>query len=413
LTKWFIGDTELGTSSGLPYAEDPKQTDPYQAVFLEYDTLHLIEKDIKQFYNSKYISITNQGNVDLKAAKCLYPPAFKDIFTDKHLQTLKEPLLWIKVVFPTTLHPHFNNELHVHPNAFPVMNRKLKDWKYRLKGGSHIIPLPMEPFDQFLFMKSLSDDTREYKQVPYQKKEDEETGTFTLRKGGVSRFDERNARELIGYLLEMLRSESAAFAAYGYDFIATTLKEMNQKISLMEQKTKGHMKENEVMNYVIVKPFEGKDMMYAEYWTTLAEAANNLRAGTQLQQGKGVKLRQGSIALLTPTIGGKNRLRPDERLSALRYGIMTRNRIITKEDIRSFCFYELGDRVRKVSVERGFEISGNEKEAFKRTINVVLTPFETESLDSKEWQVLCDLLALKLQSRSGMSSDYRVTLQKQ
>jgi hypothetical protein len=75
-----------------------------------------------------------------------------------------------------------------------------------------------------------------------------------------------------------------AFAAYGYDFIASTLQEMNQKITLMEQKTKGYVNNAaEVPSYIIVKAFEGKDMLYAEYWTTLAEAANNLRAGTRLQ----------------------------------------------------------------------------------------------------------------------------------
>ncbi len=70
--------------------------------------------------------------------------------------------------------------------------------------------------------------------------EEEQTGTYTLRTGGVERFDTRNAHEMISYLLELLRSESAAFAGYGYDFIATTLREMNQKIHVMEQKMQGN-----------------------------------------------------------------------------------------------------------------------------------------------------------------------------
>jgi hypothetical protein len=46
-------------------------------------------------------------------------------------------------------------------------------------------------------------------QVPYRKTEEEKTGTYTLRYGGVERFDGRNARELISYLLELVRNESA------------------------------------------------------------------------------------------------------------------------------------------------------------------------------------------------------------
>lgn len=413
LTKWFLDDKEIQTSAGIPYVPATEEADAYQTIFLEYDTVSLMEKDVKQYYEPKFISITDRQTIAIHENKKTYPEVFKSLFAENDLQNLTEPLLWLKIVFPATLHPDFLNDLHVYPNVFPVMNRKLNELKYRLKGGSNIVPLRTGAFDQFLSAKSLTDEIHEYKPVPYRKKEEEETGTYTLRRGGVERFDERNARDLISYLLEMLRNESAAFAAYGYDFIAGSLKEMNQKISLMEQKTKGYMSGGaEVPNYIIVKPFEGQDMMYADYWTTLAEAANGMRAGTRLQQGKGVKVKQDSIILLTTTIGGKNRLRPEERLSAFRYGIMTRNRIITKEDIRNFCFYELGNRIQKVDIERGVEVMPGTRESFRRTINVVLTPYESETLASKEWQVLCEQLAAKLQTRSGMSNEYRIMLRK-
>lgn len=90
--------------------------------------------------------------------------------------------------------------------------------------------------------------------------------------------------------------------------------------------------------------------------------------------------------------------------------MMTRNRIITKEDIRNFCFYELGDQVSKVDVERGFEMSLHSKEAFSRTIDVILTPSEDETLQSKEWELLRDQLKSKLQARSGMSNNYRIMM---
>jgi hypothetical protein len=413
LVKCFLNDNETEITPGISYVEQSAEPDAYQAIFREYDTLSLLEKDIKQYYEPKFLTLRSQSTENVHDHKELYPEPFKKLFAENDLQGLKEPLLWLKILFPATLQADFLNDLYVYVNAFPVMNRQLNDLKYRLKGGSNIIPLRTGEWDQFLSVKSLTDEVREYRQVPYRKTEEEQAGTYSLRRGGVERFDDRNARELIGYLLEMLRSESAAFAAYGYDFIAGTLKEMNQKISLMEQKTKGYMNDgSEVPNYIIVKPFEGQDMMYAAYWTTLGETANGLRSGTRLQQGKGLRVKQDPIVLLTATTGGKPRLRPEERLNAFRYGIMTRNRIITKEDIRAFCYHELGNRLQKVSIEKGFEISGNAKQAFKRIINVVLTPHEADALKGKEWQVLCEQLQLKLQSRSGMSNDYRVVLNK-
>ncbi len=412
LTKWFLDDKEIEIQPGLQYSVQNNSDDIYENIFLEYDLLSLMEKDIKYYYDQKFISISDNRLNTIKEFKTTYPSSFKNVFTENDLQKLNEKLLWLKIVFPATMQQEFLDEIHIYTNAFPVMNRQINDLKYRLKGGSNIIPLKTGTLEQFLSVRSLSDDTHEYKSVPYRKMEAEESGTYTLRNGGVERFDTRNARELISYLLELLRSESAAFSSYGYDFIATTLKEMNQKISLMEQKTKGYINNAaEVPNYIIVKPYEGNDIMYAEYWTTLAEVANNLRAGTKLQLLKGVKVKPDTLSLITTTAGGKNRLHPEERLHAFRYGIMTRNRIITKEDIRNFCFHELGDKINRVEVERGFEISVRSKESFKRTIDVILTPSNGEILESASWEILCEQVRIKLQARSGMSNYYRIMLQ--
>jgi hypothetical protein len=411
LAKWYINDKHILTGTGLQYYSAQHETDSYENIFLEYDLLCLMEKDIKNHYNQKYITVGSAGAGNLQELKQPFPSSFRNMFAENDLHKLSEKLLWIRITFPAAVQQESLDDIYVYTNAFPVVNRQVNDLKFRLKGGSNIIPLKTGDLDQFLSVKSLSDGTHAYKSVPYRKMEEEQSGTYTLRNGGVERFDARNARDLISYLLELLRSETAAFSAYGYDFIGLTLKEMDQKISLMEQKTKGYINNaTEIPNYIIVKPFEGNDMMYAEYWTTLAEAANNLRAGTKLHLGKGVKVKQDSLAFMTTTIGGKNRLRPEERLNAFRYGIMTRNRLVTKEDIRNFCFYELGDRISKVEVERGFEMSGSSKESFRRTIDVVLTPARLDALKNRDWEILCDQLKSKLHSRSGMSSYYRVLL---
>ncbi|MEO6328775.1 MAG: hypothetical protein ABIO55_07580 [Ginsengibacter sp.] len=409
LAKWYIDDKELKIIPGLKYHTRGDIDRSGSNAFLDNDFISLMEKDIKNHYENKFITITDEGFNNLNKLKQPYPLSFNKIFSDSDLQKLNEKLLWLKIVFPAGMQQESLDEVYVYLNTLPVMNRQLNELKYRLKGNSNIIPLRTSVLEQFLSVKSLSDETRQYQPVPYRKKDEEESGTYTLRNGGVERFDSRNAKEFISYLLELLRSESSAFSAYGYDFIATTLKEMNQRMALMEEKTMGLSNSaTEIPNYIIVKPFEGNDIMYAEYWTTLADAANNLRSGTRLQQVSGVKVKPDSIFLLTTTIGGKNRLRPEERLNAFRYGMMTRNRIITKEDIRNFCFYEMGSRINEVLIERGIEMSPHAKEAFKRTIDITIIPFETETLGNAEWQLLSDQLKTKLEARSGMSNHYKI-----
>jgi hypothetical protein len=411
ITKWYIDDNEIEVQPTLRYVEDKHNNDAYENIFMEYDVLSLREKDVKHYYDPRFITIVGKQINNISTLNAVYPSSFKNNFADNDLQKLTEKLLWIKVIFPSAMQPEFFEEIQMYTNAFPVMNRRLNDLKFRLKGGSSIIPLKTDILDQFLSIKSLADETHSYKPVPYKKTDEQEYGTYTLRSGGVERFDKRNARELIRYLLELLRSESAAFSSYGYDFMATTLKEMYQKIALMEQKTKGYTGNgNEIPNYIIVKPFEGFEMMYVKYWTTLAEAANQIRVGVKLQLGKGLRVKPDSIVLLTTTTGGKNRLRAEERLQAFRYGIMTRDRIITREDIRNFCFFELGDKIRAVEVEKGMELSLHPRQAFRKTIDVILTPVEEGDLTNASWEIICEQLRSKLQLRSGVSNDYRVMI---
>jgi hypothetical protein len=409
VTKWHVAGREIKTQTGFEYIKDETANQKYDNRNLEYDPLAIIENDIKESYNKKYVLIAE--NVDIPDDdREAYPPSFKHFFKENDLQKLTEKLVWVKVVFPAAIGVEVIDETNVYLNTFPVVNRRLVSGNFRLKGGSNIVPLKMAGAEQFLAVKSLTDESHVYKSIHFRRMEEEEIGTYTLRKGGVERFDARNAKEIISYLLELTRSESGAFAAYGYDFIATTLKEMNQRMVLIEQKMQGSNSASQVPNYIIVKPFEGQDMMYVDFWTTLAEAANGIRSGTRMQQVSGAKVKADSLILLTTTLGGKNQLRPEERLAAFRYGMMTRNRIVTKEDIKNFCFYELGSRISDVTVQKGFEMSANPTQSFTRTIRVALTPNDKENLADAEWQILLAQLTAKLEARSGASNHYKIFL---
>ena len=411
LSKWYLNGKEIGITEGLPYQKTTVSGSMQKDLAFDYDLLSLVEKDISNYYDRKFITIADEQQTNVQSLTEKYPAAFNSVFSEPDLQKFTGKLLWIKILFPAALQQGSLDEIHVYTNSFPVMNRQLNELKYRLKSGSNIIPLKIQGLEQFLTVRSLADEMHQYISTPFRKMEEEETGTYTLRNGGVERFDGRNAKEFISYLLELLRSESAAFSAHGNDFIASTLREMDQRIALMEQKTKSLANSTaEIPHYIIAKPYEGCDMMYVEYWTTNAETANVLRSGTRMQEYNGSKVKSDSVFFITTSVGGKNRLKPEERVKAFRYGLMTRNRIVTKEDIRNLCFYELGNRMSKVDIERGFEMSAHPKQGFLRTIDITITAGQSEKLNAEGWQVLFDHLKAKLKSRSGMSNHYRLFL---
>ncbi len=408
MLRWYLNDTELEASPGLAWEEENEAAGGQLSS--DHDLLTQIENDVKNLYGPRFVTLSLAGVTDLQNIISEYPASFKELFNEETLQKMNHKLLWLKLVFPQSVPQAALDELFVYTNTFPVMNRQLNDMRYRLRGGSNIIPLKAANQSQFLAVRSLSTDKNLYAITPFLKGE-EELGTFTVRSGGVERFDGRNANEFISYLLELLRTESAAFAAYGNDFISYTLKELQQRISIIEQKSKSvTMDAGEIPHYIIAKPFEGNDMMYVEYWTTFAEEGNHIRSGSRLQEYNSVGVKPDSLFLLTTTTGGKNRLKQEERVNAFRYGLMTRNRIVTRDDIRNFCFYELGNRLQKVTIEKGFEISPLLQQGFRRTIDVEITLKKNETPDPNERQLLAEQLYSKLKSRSGMSNNYRVMI---
>ncbi|MCW5916231.1 MAG: type VI secretion system baseplate subunit TssF [Ferruginibacter sp.] len=408
MLKWYILDKELEAFAGLESEEEVQA--PMPKLTSDHDILTQIEQDVKDLYNSRYVTLSLAGLPKLQSLLTEYPLVFKEVFNEQVLQKFNTKLLWIKVVFPQFIPQSALDDLFVYTNTFPVMNRQLNDMRYRLKGGSNIIPLKAANQSQFLAVRSLANDKSQYTITPFLKGE-EELGTFTVRSGGVERFDGRNANEFISYLLELLRTESAAFAAYGNDFISYTLKELQQRISIIEQKSKTVAQDaGEIPHYIMVKPMEGNDMMYVEYWTTFAEAGNHIRSGSRLQEYNSVGIKPDSLFLLTTSTGGKDRLKQEERVNAFRYGLMTRNRIVTRDDIRNFCYYELSNRLQKVTIEMGFEISPLQQQGFRRTIDVEITLKKNEVTDPNERQLLTEQLHSKLKGRSGMSNHYRVII---
>lgn len=411
-TRWLCNEHALSINEGFPLRDSLIGSSSGDA-YLNDDLLTIVENDILQYYHQKFISIADPISGIHVSAITNYPSAFENIFPAQELKKLQTPLLWIKIMFPAAIKSDSLNDLSIHCNVFPVANRQLIDLKYRLRTGSNIIPLKTNGVEQFLAVSSVSDETHEFKNTPYRNFDEDESGSFSIRKGGVERFDNRNAREFINYLLQLLRSESSAFAAYGNDFITSTLREMDQRIALMEQKTKlVANSDSGLPHYIIAKPYEGNHLIYAKYWITLAEIGNGIRAGSRMQEYNSNQTRSESTLLVSTTIGGKNQLPQEKRIAAFRYGMMTRNRIVTKEDIRNFCYFELSDKIDKIGIDKGFEMPAESNKGFQRTLDIKITPKANETLNDEEWSLLFDRLKKKLSSRSGMNCHYRIFLKR-
>lgn len=409
LGKWFYKNNELAA-----YTErfmDEPLTGKVQAPFQHKQLLNLIKADVLQFYSNRFITLGDLNDFNIDESREL-PPEFTNLFQPAVLNQIDNSVKWLKVIFPAAINQEMLNELHIYINAFPVVNKRLSQIKHRLKTMNNIIPIKTESFDQMLAVENLKDNKgKSYNEIPYTNENEKGDGSFSIRYGGTERFDTRNAKELVDYLFELLRDEKAAFTAYGPDFLSTILKNLEQNIALIEQKSRSALKDiKELPSYIVLKPIDDADILFLDIWVTQAEEANHINAGSRLVVYDNNKVNAESIFLLSQTKGGRSRLNATNRVQAYKYGLTTADRIITKADVINFCRYELGNKLKGITLAKGLIMDNKPNAGFIKTTDILIEPADQLNLSVHDWEELLSLTLAKLNLRSTMNVHYRMLL---
>lgn len=364
-------------------------------------------------YNNSFIRITTPDSWEKGKQKTEpYPAEFEKMFDLRTLQMFKKPLVWMQVKWPATFPSTGFENMTVALNAFPVHNKQLNKITYRLQPGLNGVALPS--CDAFLGVHTVINQKNQV-YTPSEKnlytEDDNAQRIYTLRQQGIGRFDQRNARAVLYQLMELLRDEVTAFNAIGEDFLASILREIAQNMARIEQKL-GVKKASETtaQPFLVIRGQKTPDVLFISYWSTLSEQANGLPAGTRLQPYSASAINGTDISLLTRSIGGKAKPDELEYVNQLRKNLVTRNRLVTLEDIKAFCTAELGDRLRQVQVKPHFMPGKMAGQGFVRCLQIGLTP-SLRTTDNADWARECELLQLKIAKFStGMYPIQVVTL---
>jgi hypothetical protein len=214
---------------------------------------------------------------------------------------------------------------------------------------------------------------------------------------------------MINYLLELLRDESAAFSLLGTEMISSNLRELNQGIARLEQRLQDSNIVRENLSYLMLKAEPQDDMVFVEFWSTKAAAANNIKSGTKLTVYEGSDIKNDSLILVTSTLGGRDKMETEDRLNAYRRTLLSRGRVVTAEDVKVLCYDHFGKAIDKVEVSRGVMKGETVTTGFLRSIDIHIvlskriTPFTEEEL-----KFMIDDLNIKLREQSANILTYRV-----
>ncbi|GAB3012977.1 type VI secretion system baseplate subunit TssF [Niabella terrae] len=340
------------------------------------------------------------------------PEAVRSVFSPDLKELSAANLLWIRIDFPENITSAMLEDLTVFANAFPVVNRKLHDITYRLQDMMNVIPL-LTGDSQFFDTDSVTDEQGTRLHVRSNEEQQGEELSILMRYGGAGRFDEREASMVIENLVQLLRDESAAFSKLGKDLISQEIKSLQQSITKIEQLIGGSSNSASVTPYLMVRNQQRSrsKFLYVTYWSTNGSLANAIRPGTRLQPYKTGAVKPSSVFLLTATTGGKNRLSQSDSVVAYKYALLSKDRIMSREDIRLFCRMNLGKIVEEVVVEKGFKVAATTHSGFMKTIDVTVLVSRRNFDEAQENGHIADWqqqLELQLGDRSMAFIPFRV-----
>ncbi|AKD55113.1 type VI secretion system baseplate subunit TssF [Spirosoma radiotolerans] len=404
-SSWRLAGQELLVQPGLFHTATAAPAGSLLANV--FDGMGNVEKQAVLAYDRHFVTIT--GAPTFKSSglqRQLYPASVGQWFADRDLRVLKEPLWWIEIQLPHTVSPQVLTGMSVGMNCFPVMNRRLHRITYRLQQNLNIIPLETDRC--FLAMRDVrTSQNRQLTAIPLGNLSDMAPDSYTVQYG-VSRFDERDARQTLINLQDLLHDESASFAALGEDFLTSVIRELNQALARLEAKVDQKTRKRDTIPYLIIKPKQPGDTVFIEYWTSEGDAANRLPIGSRLSPYADNSLRKDGGFLMTTTTGGRERPNESEKIIQYKRALLTRNRIVTLEDARAVCQAELGVHLQSSRVERTFRVDTQPGNGFQRCIRVSLKPSAMSPYSPTDWQQQARLLQISLEQQSVAALPYEV-----
>jgi hypothetical protein len=385
---WYANGQEINYETGYPVKKNNANYFDIEAVLnRDISVTEKWENHIHEFYNHQFVTLNDGNNAaDINYDKQYLPAALAAVFDDKALAQIQaDSLYWICVAFPENINSDMLEEVIVRTNCFPVINRHLYDINYRLKEFVNIIPLLSE--ETFLDIYSIADQNGKLLHLMNDSDTDENDFSILLRYGGVGRFDNREAAETVDKLIHLLREETAAFSILGNDFLQNEMTALQQTINKLEQQITNKQLLKGSTPYLVInnKLADARQTVFVKFWSSNGAAANLIKAATPLNVYSSSKFETGTAALITTTQGGRNKLNDTEKVLAYKSGLLSKQKLVTNEDVAAFCRLRLAFTGAMIAIKKGCDVLPGQQHGLVRTLDVhiALAQKDINSLQEK------------------------------
>ena len=402
--KIYFGEKEFSLQEG--YNVDNENINLENIITKNYSDLEHIYSDVNKYYFSNFFTLKEKLSHSDKPEK---EELFEKYFTGNKLSEDNE-IIWLKFKFSEAVVSEVLENVSVTLNCIPVVNIHNVASYHRVTGRLNIIPIKSD--DYFLDLDYVSDDRG--RRFDIKNYATENSGiSAVLRKGGVSRFDQRGASELLQYLLELIKDETAAFSGIGGDSAKETLRQINQNVAALHQlaKEKSFAQANNPYLVITADSQDSEVACNISYWLTHADEGNDIKPATVLTvEGSHAVALDKTAVVIKASTGGRKSLSPKDKILEYRNSLLTRGRVVTVADIKVFGLNHFKNTINNIEVSKGTKKEVSLKGGFSRTIDVFLVrnPELRESIKDSEWEYLCESFLLKLKNVSANIYPYRI-----
>ena len=371
-----------------------------------YTGIDAIYNEVNQFYQANFFTLKGTIYPKTEEEKSVATTLLENYFLDHKFITEKD-IIWLQFKFYEVITPKVLENVRIALNCVPAINiRNTEDYK-RIKGQLTIYPITGE--DSFLDIDYISDNYKKRYDVKNYLSDD--NISIVLRRGGVARFDERNALEHLQHLLGLIREETAAFSAIGNEYaIEEELKQIGQNLASIYQNIKEKNLSLNPNPYLIFSSNNKEmDMNFTiSYWHTAAEEGNDIKTGISLVCDSENKTAISRAITVRPSLGGRRGLTTSDKILEYRNALLSRGRIVTIADVKTFAKSHFKHTIKGLEVQKGTKKDVSLKGGFKRTIDIYLIKNKEIEVSETEWEYLKDSFLIKLEKSSTNIYPYRI-----
>lgn len=371
-SKWSIEGHNVNIKNGY-IEEEEHQDNTTLDLLASYDIdTQLKDKILHNTYNKHILSIV--GDCAIDASRTPIPSVLKDAFSSNVIDKIQQPLVWVKVVCPDGIGPDIIQSLQFTINAFPILNKEKKSIITNISKSTPVIPLRTHSDTSILGIDKVYDaQGRAYYDVPIPDTAEQKYGIYSLRRGGLEKYNNRDAEEYLASVIDQLNNNIYLFFKQ-QDITNNQVRELQNKtkdLILHLIKTQSKLTQwNEVEYYVLLDMQKEGEVFFVDYWITNSLYANKIPAGSVFINESDTLLNIDATYSLVVTQGGAYPPRGNEMQHKFKAAMSNHRLLVTEEDIKQFCKTSFANYISDVNIRKGFE--EDPKMGFLDTIDVHL-----------------------------------------